>query len=285
MMKPIWYSLSLLLALLWILPPGGVQAQQQATLVIEGGTLIDGNGGPPVTDALIIVQGNRITNVSRKGQAPYPAGAQVIRADGKFILPGLWEAETVYGWFGGESSILHGVTSVSDIATKAEVAMLHKEAVNRGKTGGPRTFIGTGYLGSERVTGFETPLERAQVPKSAEEAREIAKRFIAAGSDMVMFFDGRLPIEYYKAAWEEASKAGKARVVRPTAPVGVREAVLAGAEHISHFSGINRPIAKDPSSWNNEIDRNSDMADAKPTEFIQFLFQHAVGLSPTLIRK
>src|SRR5882724_2055253 len=285
MMKPIWYSFSLLLALLWVLPAGGVQAQQQATLVVEGGTLIDGNGGPPVTDALIIVQGNRITNVSRKGQAPYPAGAQVIRADGKFILPGLWEAETVYGWFGGESSILHGVTSISDIATKAEVAMLHKEAVNRGKTGGPRTFIGTGYLGSERVTGFETPLERAQVPKSAEEAREIAKRFIAAGSDMVMFFDGRLPIEYYKAAWEEASKAGKARVVRPTAPVGVREAVLAGAEHISHSSGIDRAIAKDPSRWNNELDRYSDMDDAKASELIQFLVQHGVSLSPTLIRK
>jgi imidazolonepropionase-like amidohydrolase len=286
MMKPICYSVSFVLALLlWILPVGGAQAQQQATLVIEGGTLIDGNGGPPVADALIIIQGNRITNVSRKGQMSYAAGAQVIRADGKFILPGLWEAETVYGWFGGESSILHGVTSISDIATKAEVAMLHKEAVNRGKTGGPRTFIGTGYLGSERVTGYETPLERAQVPKSVEEAREIAKRFIAAGSDMVMFFDGRLPIEYYKASWEEARKAGKARVVRPTVPVGVREAVLAGAEHISHSSGIDRAIAKDPTKWNNELDRYSDMKDAKATELIQFLVQNGVSLSPTLIRK
>jgi imidazolonepropionase-like amidohydrolase len=285
MTKSICYSVSLVLALLLVFRAGGSQAQQQATLVIEGGTLIDGNGGTPVTDAVIIIQGNRITNVSRKGQVSFPPAAQVIRADGKFILPGLWEAETVYGWFGGETSILHGVTSISDIATKAEVAMLHKDAVNRGKTGGPRTFIGTGYLGSERVTGFETPLERAQVPKSAEEAREIAKRFIAAGSDMVMFFDGGLPIEYYKAAWEEAKKAGKARVVRPTASVGVRDAVLAGAEHISHSSGIDRAIAKDGSRGNNELDRYADMDDAKAADLIQFLVQHGVSLSPTLIRK
>src|SRR5262249_2632663 len=146
MNKPICFAVVLGIALVvWALPIGGAQAQQQATLVIEGGTLIDGNGGPPLTDALIIVQGNRITNVTNKGQATYPPNAQVIGADGKFILPGLWESETVYGWFGGESSILHGVTSISDIATKSEVAMLHKEAVNRGKTGGPRTFIGTGY--------------------------------------------------------------------------------------------------------------------------------------------
>ena len=158
MMKAICYSVTLCLALLlWSLPIGGFQAQPQATLVIEGGTLIDGNGGAPVTDALVIIQGNRITTVSKKGQVSYPATAQVIHADGKFILPGLWEAETVYGWFGGETSILHGVTSISDIATKAEVAMLNKEAVNRGKAGGPRTFIGTGYIGSERVTGYETP--------------------------------------------------------------------------------------------------------------------------------
>ena len=264
---------------------GAAQGQQQASLAIEGGTLIDGNGGTPVPDALILIQGNRITNVSRKGQMTYPPSARVIRADGKFILPGFWEAETVYGWFGGESEVIHGVTSISDIATKSEVAMLHKEAVNRGKTGGPRTFIGTGYLGSERVTGFETPLERAQVPKSADEAREIAKRFIAAGSDMVMFFDGGLPIEYFKAAYDEAKKAGKARVVRPTAAVGVREAVAAGADHISHSSGIDRAILKDGSKWNNELDRYSDMDDAKAADLIRFLVQNNVSLSPTLIRK
>ena len=107
MIKRICFAAALGIALVvCTLPIGGAQAQQQATLVIDGRTLIDGNGGPPVTDALILVQGNRITNISKKGQAAYPANAQVIHADGKFILPGLWEAETVYGWFGGETSLL-----------------------------------------------------------------------------------------------------------------------------------------------------------------------------------
>src|SRR5688572_20904752 len=109
------------------------RAQAPSMLVIEGGTLIDGNGGNPVPDSLIIIQGNRITNVSRRGQVPYPSTAQVINATGKYVLPGFWEAETVYVWHAGESSLIHGVTSISDIATKAEVGMLHREAVNRGK--------------------------------------------------------------------------------------------------------------------------------------------------------
>jgi hypothetical protein len=36
-------------------------AQQPAPLVIEGGTLIDGNGGAPVRDSLIVIQGNKIS--------------------------------------------------------------------------------------------------------------------------------------------------------------------------------------------------------------------------------
>ena len=59
------------------------------TLVIQGGTLIDGNGGPPVEDALVVIGGNRIESVS-SGDADTGA-ATVIDAAGKFILPGLWE--------------------------------------------------------------------------------------------------------------------------------------------------------------------------------------------------
>src|SRR3972149_10387395 len=74
------------------------QDQGSGDLVIEGGTLIDGNGGTPVRDALIIIRGNKIESVSRKGQVSSPAGAQVLRADGKFILPGLMDAHVPYQW-------------------------------------------------------------------------------------------------------------------------------------------------------------------------------------------
>jgi hypothetical protein len=48
-----------LLVLCCISPISSIaQAQQAPALVIDGGTLIDGNGGTPVRDALIIIQGN-----------------------------------------------------------------------------------------------------------------------------------------------------------------------------------------------------------------------------------
>src|SRR5689334_13420164 len=68
-------------------------ASQNGALGIEGGTLIDGNGGGPVRDAVVVIEGNKITAVATKGKVSYPANATIIRADGKFILPGLFDSQ------------------------------------------------------------------------------------------------------------------------------------------------------------------------------------------------
>src|SRR5678815_5815221 len=44
------------------------QVVPPALLIIEGGTLIDGNGGPPIRDVQIAIEGNRIASIGRKGQ-------------------------------------------------------------------------------------------------------------------------------------------------------------------------------------------------------------------------
>lgn len=45
------------------------EGQQQA-FVIQGGTLIDGNGSTPAPNSVIIIQANRITAVGRAGHRP-----------------------------------------------------------------------------------------------------------------------------------------------------------------------------------------------------------------------
>jgi len=41
---------------------------QPAALVIDGGTLIDGNGGALVPGAVVVIQGTKITTVGRNVQ-------------------------------------------------------------------------------------------------------------------------------------------------------------------------------------------------------------------------
>jgi len=41
-------------------PPQGARAPEKAALVLIGATVIDGTGGPPIPDAVVIVEGDRI---------------------------------------------------------------------------------------------------------------------------------------------------------------------------------------------------------------------------------
>lgn len=289
MRKATYCSLGLSIALLLGIFPvlGFTQAQRPAALVIEGGTLIDGNGGGPVQDSVIVIQGNQITNVSRKGQVSYPANAQVIKADGKFVLPGLWDAQVSYQWYYGEVMLSHGITSTIDVGNSGEIAVPHRDAVMQGKVRGPRTFTGISRIAKapEGGTGLETVLSPTRAPKSAEETRELVRTFIAAGADIIMFQDGSLPMEYYRAGFEEARKAGKPVFTRAYGPIlSPKEAALMGSANLPHSAGIGAAVTKTPPAGRNdsvELDLYADMDDAKARELIQILVQNKTALTPT----
>ena len=64
-----------------------------STTVIRNGQLIDGNGGPPVRDAVVVVRDGRIAYAGPVASAPsLPADVERIDARGGSILPGLVEA-------------------------------------------------------------------------------------------------------------------------------------------------------------------------------------------------
>ena len=57
-------------------------------LVVKGGTLIDGTGAAPITDATLVIQGDRILDVGRNVRVPANA-ARTVDASGLYIVPGL----------------------------------------------------------------------------------------------------------------------------------------------------------------------------------------------------
>src|SRR5437870_2331383 len=100
-------ALSLLLAL-----SGYALRAQNQTTVIEGGTLIDGNGGAPITNSAIVIKGSRIISAGPKGAVSSPAGANVISAQGTTVLPGLIDAHTHSPDFFPPLFLHFGVTTV-----------------------------------------------------------------------------------------------------------------------------------------------------------------------------
>ncbi len=79
-MKPI------LLAALSVFLAGTVTAE---TTVLDGFTLIDGTGRPPVANAAMIIVDGRIEWAGPQSQLQAPAGALVTHLTGRFLIPGI----------------------------------------------------------------------------------------------------------------------------------------------------------------------------------------------------
>ena len=101
-----------------------------STIALRGATLIDGTGSPSLPNALLVLSGGRIVSVgtaSPEALRALPAGAEVVPAEGRWIVPGLIDAhvhaeseedlKTMLRW---------GVTSVrlmaEDVAAAARLA-------------------------------------------------------------------------------------------------------------------------------------------------------------------
>jgi len=262
------------------------QAQQQPALVIDGGTLIDGNGGAPVPNSVVVIQGNRISAVGRRGQVTVPANARVIDATGKWVLPGLWDSQTIYNWYYSEMMLKYGVTSNIGIGNSGEIGPVVRDAVLHGKLPGPRPFTGVSRIVTQNNnnTGLETILTPNRAPKSAQETRDYVKAYAAAGADWIIFQDGGLPYEYYVAGIDEANKAGKPVFTRSYGPgLGPAQAAMLGSKNLPHSAGVGMSVSKTaPGPGINELDLYADMDDAKAKDLIQVLVQHQTALVPTL---
>jgi imidazolonepropionase-like amidohydrolase len=59
-----------------------------ADLAIVGATVLDGNGGPPLRNATVVVSGSQITAFGPKASTPVLIGATVVDGARRFVLPG-----------------------------------------------------------------------------------------------------------------------------------------------------------------------------------------------------
>ena len=281
--RRMWIALILLAPLLC--PPG--QAQD-STLVIAGGTLIDGNGGTPIRNATIVIEGNRIVEITTEPDPALPDNATIVDADGKFILPGLWDAQVSYNWYYGEVMLNYGITSTIDVGTSGgEVAVLQRDAVINGHVRGPRAFTGISRIIRRQpsaLMALETTLTQNRGPQSAEDTRRLVNAFIDATADYIIFQDGRLPLEYYRAGFEVADRRGVPVFTRSYGPVfGPRDAAALGSTNLPHSAGVARAITRDPTERADadELEMYADIDPERAESLISLLIENDTALTPT----
>jgi len=129
--------LLLLFALLLAGCAAPLGAAQQDTLVLVNGTLIDGTGSAPISDAVLVIQGERILAVGSKEDVQIPRGAKVTDLEGATILPGFINAHVHFAMFNEQNLkawAYGGVTTVRDEAIissrKLEELMLLRDTAS-----------------------------------------------------------------------------------------------------------------------------------------------------------
>jgi imidazolonepropionase-like amidohydrolase len=263
--------------------------QPSGALVIAGGTLVDGNGGAPVANAVIVIERNRITAVGAAGQVQVPAGAQVINAAGKWVTPGLIDAKANWNWMYGEAFLHWGVTSAMVTGARNDQGIAERDAVEHGIFPGPRLYQGFinlqgGGPDGKRANNYK-PGNGDRIVRAAEEARALVRYNIESGADFIGTNDGNGPPELFAALADEAHKAGLGVVMRCVGPqTRGRECVLAGADVMVHTGEIGDQINADPEKWKSYVglppDAYCDMDLAKEKEMIDFLLAHNTAPEP-----
>jgi Amidohydrolase family len=219
----------------WLTAFAGLPAQAQ-TLVIQGGTLIDGTGRPPIDNAVIVIEGDRFRAVGRSGEVAIPPGAQVIDARGKTVLPGFIDGHCHWEAFWGELYLHLGITTCVEIETNQNGpwALAQKDGTNLGKIRGPRIWPAGQAIGA-RLGELETEGSRAWrgyvTVDNAEQARAAVQQKKKDGYDVIKLSEYLTP-DLVKVATEEAHRLGMGVTSHTWDAIASSNAGVDGIEHI-----------------------------------------------------
>jgi imidazolonepropionase-like amidohydrolase len=257
---------------------------QPQTIVIEGGTIIDGTGAAPIENGVVVIEGSRITAVGPQATVTYPARPQIIRADGMTVLPGLIDAHIHSLDFFPPLFLRFGVTTVYDTANPTEWVIGQRDAIAKGQIKGPRMFV-TGVV----IDGPDSVPDRRDAYRvhvsSTEEARTAARDVLRRGADLLKVYQNLTP-DLLKAIVDEAHGAGTEAVGHAR---DANEAIAAGLRFIEHATPIAHATLGDPAKLKamDEGKLSTPEAHMNPGLFpplVDLMVRNGVYFNPTLTR-
>jgi imidazolonepropionase-like amidohydrolase len=211
-------------------PPSSVMA-------LVGARLIDGRGGEPVENAVVVVRGPTIVAVGPHSEVTIPSEAKRFDANGLSVLPGLIDSH-----FHSKNDVIrpveyqlkHGITSFRDPGHPFRFY----DAVRAAETTMPRIFLCGAHLDAHPPAHPD----QAIVVTDADHAARTVNAHVDAGASSIKIYM-RLPIEHIAATCEAAAKRGVA-VTAHLELVDADDAIRAGVRGIEHVTSFGTALAR-----------------------------------------
>ncbi|HLQ78413.1 MAG TPA: amidohydrolase family protein [Terriglobia bacterium] len=258
---------------------GVIQCAPSGRVVaVRAGRLFDSKAGRMLLKQVVLMQGDRITEVGADGQVRIPAGATVIDFGTATVLPGLIdahthmfntpktgmsrEASTLIAIQNLQADLRAGFTSARDMSSHgngyADIDI--RKAIDAGQIDGPRYQVagrGIRWGGPTRVTTPADPLA-STVIYSAEEGRAAVREHVERGADWIKLFptgaysfnaagkaeyELTYPMPVLQALIDETHRLGHKVACHVLGGEGQKNAVIAGCDTIEHAFGLDQEQA------------------------------------------
>lgn len=229
-------------------------ADDPPTLAISGGTLVDGYGGIPVQNAVVLVAGDRIMKIGDVNSVAIPDGVKTLDANGMTVLPGLWESHGHLYHIGegdpatfpdkfrsqvdsiiaavARTTLMAGITTFRDTGGPIHEQLALRAEIEAGRLPGPRLFL-AGPVLHQRNPVITATSNIEYLIGSPAEAREVTERVIGLGVDQIKvarFWD----LDILKAIVDTAHQAGLGVEADVRHMNAYRTAIEAGVDRLHH---------------------------------------------------
>ena len=236
-------------------PVGQTPPVQARLKALVGGTLIDGFGGRPVRNSVVVIDGERISAVGVQGSLAIPQGAEVISTEGMSVLPGLWDMH-VHLMLNGHSDYAHwdrtypaqfgsvimpagakqlllaGVTSARDLGAPLEASIDVRNKINNGQLAGATMYMSGPFIQHEPYPGTE--LFRWGV-SGPDDGRAKVRKLADGSVDVIKLIDqDQMTLDEVKAVVDEAHRRNLPVVAHSHRPEEIRRGIVAGVDNFEH---------------------------------------------------
>jgi imidazolonepropionase-like amidohydrolase len=256
-------------------------------IALEGATLIDGSGGPPRHDAVILIKNGKIEAVARVNEIRVPRGARVMLLIGKTIIPGLVDAHAHVERWAVPRYLAWGVTTVRHVHGHADSAIALARELNLGSLVGPRMFTA-----GAMIDGAAPTYPDASPARNATEARRAVDQRALAGADFVKAYTKITPA-LLTALVDEAATL-RMPVAAHLGKVDAVTAARTGVASIEHLSGVVQAAARNGravsqahdrflTGWTAEESGWATLDSAAVARTARAVAQQGVTIVPTLV--
>ncbi len=246
-----------------------VTPEHTGTFAIEGATLVDGTGRPPILNSVVIVRDGRIAAAGRRREVQIPAGMTIVNGRGQTLLPGLWEMHIHFsGVEFGPALLAAGVTTARDCGGEFDFLTAERDEIEQRHGLGPRLLL-AGVVDASGLTGFG-----AVTADTPDEARTVVDKYKAANFQQIKLYTYLKPA-VIGALSSEAHRVGMSVTGHVPNSVSTFEGIEDGMDQINHLNYVSR-IMRPPGSTG-PLELNSPEA----RKAIQFLLEHHTVVDPT----